>query len=58
MTKTTIEIKRDDIEMVSRIESMGTWESEKFNFDLHNSFDIWSFDGEYYKIYKDSERIE
>lgn len=53
-----IEVKRNDIELVTKIEAMGTWESEQFNFDLYNSFDIWSFNEELYKIWKDSKRIE
>ncbi|MDD2496188.1 MAG: hypothetical protein PHE29_13480 [Tissierellia bacterium] len=53
-----IEVGRTDIELVTKIEAMGTWESEKYNFDLHNSFDIWSFNGELYKIYKDSDKIK
>lgn len=53
-----IEVKRNDIELITKIESMGTWESEQFNFDLHNSFDIWSFNNELYKIYKDSDHLE
>lgn len=51
-------VDRNDIETVAKIESIGTWQEERFMFDNHNSFDVWSFNGQYYRIYKDSERIE
>lgn len=53
-----ITLARGDIEMISKVESLGTWEREKYNFDNHNSYDIWSFGGKLYKIWKDSERAE
>lgn len=53
-----ITINRNDIEMISKVEAMGTWEEEHYISNLHNSFDIWTFNGKVYKIYKDSNRIE
>lgn len=53
-----ITVARNDIEMIARIESLGTWEEERWLYDNHNSFDVWYFNGKYYKIYKDSERID
>lgn len=47
-------IDRNDIEMITKIESLGTWEDERYLYDKHNSFDIWSWNGKVYKIYKDS----
>lgn len=53
-----ITIDRNDIEMISKIESLGTWEEERYIADPHNSFDIYTFNGKAYKIYKDSKRID
>ena len=53
-----ITVKRDDIELISDIEAYGTWEEERWLYDNHNSFDVWTWNGKAYKIYKDSERIE
>ena len=35
-----------DIELIAKIEALGTWEEE------YESFDVWSWNGKYYKIYK------
>ena len=53
-----IPVSRTDIEMISKIEALGTWEEERYIADKHNSFDVWTFNGKAYKIYKDSVRIE
>ena len=53
-----ITVARNDVEMIAKIEAMGTWEEERFIADKHNSFDVWTWNGKAYKIYKDSERIE
>ena len=53
-----ITVERNDIELISTIESMGTWFDERFIVDEHNSFDIWEWNGKLYKIYKDSEKID
>jgi predicted Ser/Thr protein kinase len=53
-----IPVDRNDIEMISKIESMGTWEEERYIADAHNSFDIYTFNGKAYKIYKDSKRTD
>lgn len=50
-------VSRNDIETIAKIESLGTWEDERYIADKHNSFDIWSWNGRVYKIYKDSNRI-
>lgn len=51
-----IAVDRNDVELISKIESLGTWEEERYIADKHNSFDIWTFNGKAYKIYKDSNR--
>lgn len=53
-----ITVDRNDIEMISKVEAMGTWQEERYIADKHNSFDIWIWNGKAYKIYKDSKRIE
>ena len=53
-----VEVDRKDIELISNLESMGTWEDDIFLFDEHNSYDVWSSDEKYYKIYKDSQRLD
>lgn len=53
-----ITVARNDIELIANVESLGTWEEERWMFDAHNSFDVWCFNGQYYKIFKDSERID
>ena len=58
MKQKVITLGRNELNMIALVESMGTWEREKFNFDLHNSYDIWSFNGNYYKIWKDSLKAE
>lgn len=58
MKHNLITVARNDIEMISKIESIGTWEEERWLIDKHHSFDIWCFNGQYYKIYKDSEQID
>lgn len=50
-------IERTDVEAIAKIESLGTWEEERYIADKHNSFDVWSWNGRFYKIYKDSHRI-
>jgi len=52
--KLLIEVHRGDIETISILQAMGTWEFEKYMINNHFSYDIWSFNGELYKIYKDS----
>jgi hypothetical protein len=39
-------IDKNNIEMIAKIEAMGTWEKED------NNFDIWTWNGKFYKIYK------
>lgn len=51
-----ITINREDAEMIAKVESLGTWEEDISN--EHNSFDIWTWNGKAYKIYKDSKRID
>jgi hypothetical protein len=51
-----ITVARDDIELISAIEAMGTWEKERWLVGEHDSYDIWTFNGNVYKIYKDSAR--
>lgn len=58
MKKKIITVERTDIELISTIESMGTWFDERFIANEHNSFDIWEWNGKLYKIYKDSEKID
>lgn len=58
MKQKLITVARNDIELIAKIESLGTWEEERWLIDKHHSFDIWSFNGQYYKIHKDSERID
>lgn len=52
-----ISVARNDIELISKIEAYGTWEEERYLFNFHNSFDIWTYNGKAYKIYKDSAKI-
>lgn len=49
-------VDREDIETIAKIESLGTWEGECYSFNKHESFDVWSWNGQIYKIYKDSEK--
>lgn len=53
-----ITVDRNDIELIAKIESMGTWQEERYIANAHNSFDIWTWNGKAYKIYKDSKRME
>lgn len=41
-----IRVNYADIELIAKIEALGTWEEE------YKSFDVWSWNGKYYKIYK------
>lgn len=50
-------VNRNDIELISNIEAYGTWVKEKYIADEHNSYDIWEWNGKFYKIFKDSERV-
>lgn len=52
-----IVVNRNNIELIAKIEALGTWEKERYIADKHNSFDVWTWCGKAYKIYKDSERI-
>ena len=58
MKHNLITVARNDIEMIAKIESLGTWQEERLLFGNHTSFDVWYFNGQYYKIYKDSERFD
>ena len=49
-------VDRKDIETIAKIESLGTWEEERYLFNAHKSFDVWTWNGQAYKIYKDSEK--
>lgn len=51
-----ITVARTDVDLIAKVESLGTWVEERWLYDAHNSFDIWCFNGLYYKIFKDSER--
>ena len=51
-----IAVDRNDIELIAKIKSLGTWEEERYIADKHNSFDVWTFNGNAYKIYKDSKK--
>nr|DAT52782.1 MAG TPA: hypothetical protein [Caudoviricetes sp.] len=51
-----IAINREDTKMIAKVEAMGTWEEERNIANEHNSFDIWTWNGKAYKIYKDSNR--
>lgn len=53
-----ITINREDAEMIAKVESLGTWEEDRYISNEHNSFDIWAWNGKAYKIYKDSKRID
>lgn len=53
-----ITVNRNDIELIATIESYGTWEDERYIANAHCSFDIWSYNGNLYKIFKDSTREE
>ena len=53
-----ITVDRNDIELIAKIEAMGTWQEERFIANNHNSFDVWTWNGKTYKIYKDSKRTE
>jgi hypothetical protein len=53
-----ITVDRNDIELIAKIEAMGTWQKEMYVADEHNSFDVWTWNGKAYRIYKDSKRIE
>lgn len=53
-----VTVARDDYELIAKIETYGTWEYERWLFDARNSFDVWCFNGRYYKIYKDSDKID
>ena len=53
-----IAVDRNDIELIAKIEAMGTWQEERYIADKHNSFDVWTWNGKAYKIYKDSKRME
>jgi hypothetical protein len=54
----SITVDRHDVELIAEIEAMGTWEDECYLYDAHNSYDVWTFNGKAYKIYKDSEKLE
>lgn len=41
-----IKVKKSDIELIAKIESLGTWEYET------TEYDVWSWNGNVYKIYK------
>lgn len=41
-----IEVKKSDIELIAKIEALGTWEDET------TKYNIWSWNGNTYKIYK------
>ena len=53
-----IVVDRNDIELIAKIESMGTWLEERYIADEHNSFDVWAWNGKAYKICKDSKKAE
>lgn len=53
-----IAVDRDDIELIAKIEAMGIWQEERYIADKHSSFDVWTWNGKTYKIYKDSKRME
>lgn len=55
MKHNLITVDRNDVELISKIETFGTWEEEGFLIDEHHSFDIWTWNGNTYKIYKDSQ---
>lgn len=50
-----IVVDRKDIELIAKIESLGTWEKFVGMFDAHNSYDLWTWNGDTYKIWADSE---
>lgn len=49
-------VDRKDIETIAKIESLGTWEYERYLFNAHESFDVWTWNEQTYTIYKDSEK--
>lgn len=49
-------VDRDNIELIAKIESLGTWEEAHYLFNAHESFDVWTWNGQAYKIYKDSKK--
>lgn len=53
----TILVNRTDIELIAKIESLGLWVLERYTDSTHTSYDIWLFNGQMYKIYKDSVRL-
>ena len=50
-------VDREDIELIAKIESLGTWEDERYLINAHESFDVWTWNGQAYKIYKDSKKV-
>lgn len=49
-------VNRENIELIAKIESLGTWEEERYLINVHESFDVWTWNGQAYKIYKDSKK--
>lgn len=49
-------VDRKDIKTIVKIESLGTWEEERYLINAHESFDAWTWNGQAYKIYKDSKK--
>ena len=45
-----ITLSRNDIEMISKIESMGTWEETRYIATTEESFHVYSWNGQYYKV--------
>ena len=41
-----IDVKKSNIELIAKIEALGTWEDETAQYD------IWSWNGNTYKIHK------
>lgn len=44
-------------ELIATVESLGTWEKEVWNMDLEHSYDVWSWNGKYYRIQKDPRKF-
>ena len=51
-------VDRNDLEMIANIEAYGTWEYERWIANAHNSFDVHTWNGKAYKIYKDSVDLQ
>lgn len=52
-----IDVDRHDMELISKVESMGTWEYASYASTREEKYDVWSFNDEMYRIYEGSDKI-